>query len=37
MKRKTKRSTDEANIVPYGLKCTFGGDRSTGFALIYDN
>jgi len=29
--------TDEGNVVPYGLKCTFGGDRSTGFALVYDN
>ncbi|KRX02382.1 Ribosomal protein L23/L15e core domain [Pseudocohnilembus persalinus] len=24
-------------VVPYGLRCKFGGNKSTGFALIYDN
>jgi small subunit ribosomal protein S24e len=32
-----KLKTDEKNIVVYGLKTHFGGGRSTGFALIYDN
>jgi small subunit ribosomal protein S24e len=29
--------TKEDNIVVYGLKTKFGGGKSTGFALIYDN
>ena len=29
--------TDKARVVPFGFKTTFGGGRSTGFALIYDD
>ena len=29
--------TKEENLTIYGLKTKFGGGRSTGFALIYDN
>jgi small subunit ribosomal protein S24e len=29
--------TKEENVSVYGLKTKFGGGRSTGFALIYDN
>ncbi len=32
-----KFNYDVKNIVPFGLKTAFGGNRSTGFALIYDN
>lgn len=28
---------DEKQIVVFGLKTAFGGGKSTGFALIYDN
>jgi small subunit ribosomal protein S24e len=33
----TTFKTKEENISVYGLKTKFGGGRSTGFALIYDN
>jgi small subunit ribosomal protein S24e len=29
--------TDKARVVTFGFKTHFGGGRSTGFALIYDN
>jgi small subunit ribosomal protein S24e len=29
--------TDAANVVLFGFKTKFGGGRSTGFCLIYDN
>jgi small subunit ribosomal protein S24e len=32
-----KMKTDEKNVVVYGMKTHFGGGRSTGFALIYEN
>jgi len=32
-----KYRTDEKNIVLFGFKTHFGGGRSTGFCLIYDN
>ncbi|KAI0307744.1 ribosomal protein L23/L15e core domain-containing protein [Multifurca ochricompacta] len=28
---------DKARVIPFGFKTHFGGGRSTGFALIYDN
>ncbi|KAI0078887.1 40S ribosomal protein S24 [Panus rudis PR-1116 ss-1] len=28
---------DKARVVPFGFKTVFGGGRSTGFALIYDD
>ena len=28
---------DTATIVPYGFRIAFGGGRSTGFALVYDD
>jgi len=28
---------DKARVVTFGLRTHFGGGRSTGFALIYDN
>ncbi|CAK68280.1 unnamed protein product (macronuclear) [Paramecium tetraurelia] len=31
-----KYKADERNVVVYGLRTTFGGNRTTGFALIYD-
>ena len=33
---KTYKAKPE-NVIVYGLKTVFGGSRSTGFALIYDN
>jgi small subunit ribosomal protein S24e len=33
---KTYKAKPE-NVVVYGVKTVFGGSRSTGFALIYDN
>lgn len=32
-----KMSTKEECIAIFGLKNKFGGGRSTGFALVYDN
>jgi len=29
--------TDKARVVPFGFRTHFGGGRSTGFALIYDD
>ena len=29
--------TKEENLTIFGLKTKFGGGRSTGFALVYDN
>jgi len=29
--------TDKARVVTFGLRTQFGGGRSTGFALIYDD
>ncbi|KJA29225.1 hypothetical protein HYPSUDRAFT_175966 [Hypholoma sublateritium FD-334 SS-4] len=29
--------TDKSRVVAFGLKTQFGGGRSTGFALIYDD
>lgn len=29
--------TDAARVVPFGFRTHFGGGRSTGFALIYDD
>ncbi|KAF9785864.1 40S ribosomal protein S24 [Thelephora terrestris] len=29
--------TDKARVVTFGFKTQFGGGRSSGFALIYDN
>lgn len=29
--------TDKARVVTFGLRTHFGGGRSTGFALIYDD
>jgi len=29
--------TDKARVVPFGLRTQFGGGRTTGFALIYDD
>jgi len=29
--------TDKARVVTFGFKTHFGGGKSTGFALIYDN
>ncbi|CAG7847104.1 40S ribosomal protein S24-A AltName: Full=RP50 [Serendipita indica DSM 11827] len=29
--------TDKARVVTYGFRTIFGGGRSTGFGLIYDN
>lgn len=29
--------SDKARVVPFGFKTHFGGGRSTGFALIYDD
>ncbi|THV04935.1 hypothetical protein K435DRAFT_898789 [Dendrothele bispora CBS 962.96] len=29
--------TDKARVVPFGFRTAFGGGRSTGFALIYDD
>lgn len=28
---------DKARVVPFGFKTAFGGGKSTGFALIYDD
>ena len=33
----TMLKAKEDSITVYGLKTKFGGGRSTGFALIYDN
>ena len=33
---KTYKAKPE-NVIVYGLRTIFGGSRSTGFALIYDN
>ena len=33
----TMFKTKEENVTIYGLKTKFGGGRSTGFALVYDN
>merc|ERR1712007_337299 len=32
-----KYRTDAGNVVLFGLKTKFGGGRSSGFCLIYDN
>jgi small subunit ribosomal protein S24e len=32
-----KFKTDEKNIVVYGLKTQYGGGRSVGFCLVYEN
>lgn len=32
----SKYKADERNVVVYGLRTQFGGNRTTGFALIYD-
>ena len=32
-----KYKTDAKNITCFGFKTQFGGGKSTGFALIYDN
>ena len=29
--------SDKARVVPFGFRTAFGGGRSTGFALIYDD
>ena len=29
--------TDKERVVPFGFRTHFGGGRSTGFALIYDD
>jgi small subunit ribosomal protein S24e len=29
--------TDKARVVTFGFRTVFGGGRSTGFALVYDN
>ena len=33
----SKFKWDEKNIVLFGFKTAFGGNRSVGFALVYDN
>ncbi len=33
----TLYKTDKARVVTFGLRTQFGGGRSTGFALIYDD
>jgi len=33
----TLYKTDKARVVPFGFKTHFGGGRSTGFVLIYDD
>jgi len=33
----TMYKTDKARVVTFGLRTHFGGGRSTGFALIYDD
>ncbi|KAF9652028.1 hypothetical protein BDM02DRAFT_3109798 [Thelephora ganbajun] len=33
----TLYKTDKARVVTFGFKTNFGGGRSTGFALIYDD
>ena len=33
----SKYKVDERNVVVYGLKTQFGGGRSSGFALVYEN
>lgn len=33
----TLYKTDKQRVVTFGLRTQFGGGRSTGFALIYDN
>lgn len=32
-----KMKVDQKYVVVFGMKTKFGGGRSTGFALIYDN
>ena len=32
-----KYKTDAKNVIVYGLRTAFGGGRSQGFCLIYDN
>ena len=32
-----KYGVDTKNIVLYGFRTAFGGHRSTGFVLVYDN
>ncbi|KAJ1555920.1 ribosomal 40S subunit protein S24B [Nowakowskiella sp. JEL0078] len=29
--------SDESNVIVFGFRTQFGGGKSTGFALIYDN
>ncbi|KAF5375088.1 hypothetical protein D9758_000268 [Tetrapyrgos nigripes] len=33
----TMYKTDKGRVVPFGFRTAFGGGRSTGFALIYDD
>jgi small subunit ribosomal protein S24e len=33
----TKYGWDNKNLVLYGFRTAFGGNRSTGFCLAYDN
>jgi len=33
----TKYGWDSKNLVLYGFRTAFGGNRSTGFCLAYDN
>lgn len=37
LKLATMFKTKEENLTIYGLKTKFGGGRTTGFALVYDN
>ena len=33
----SKNKWDQKNLVLYGFRTAFGGNRSTGFVLYYDN